>query len=283
MSRLPARGRATGQSGRSDIADILIAVPVRNEAARVGGCLASIGLAVDALQREAQLERRPVPRVITVAALDCCTDRTAEVVARFPWVRTLHAAVGRVGAARSVAVAHGLELTAAAAAAQTWILNTDADSRVPRDWLIHQVGQADAGADLVCGLVDPDQIECGPTRYAAWRAAYLRVDGHPHVHGANLGIRADCYLDCGGFAGRAAHEDVSLVRAAETRGWHVVASRGATVRTSGRPEGRVEAGGFAGYLRACLLPNDAHSASMPHALPSRLMPPALPALTEASA
>ena len=70
------------------------------------------------------------------------------------------------------------------------------------------------------------------------------------MHGANLGVRADCYLDCGGFAGRAAHEDVGLVRAAETRGWQVVASRGATVRTSGRPEGRVQVGGFAGYLRA---------------------------------
>jgi cellulose synthase/poly-beta-1,6-N-acetylglucosamine synthase-like glycosyltransferase len=252
MSCLPAPSRATGLSGRPGIADVLIAVPVRNEAARVGGCLSSVGAAVNAFQRDARLGGRPVPRIITVAALDCCTDRTAEVVARFPWVRTRHAAVGRVGAARSIAVAHALELTTAAAA-QTWIVNTDADSRVPRDWLIHQLGQADAGADLVCGLVDPDQIECGPTRYAAWRAAYLRVDGHPHVHGANLGIRADCYLDCGGFANRVAHEDVSLVRAAETRGWHVVASRGATVHTSGRPDGRVEAGGFAGYLRSTVL------------------------------
>ena len=198
-------------------------------------------------------QRRPSgPRVRTVVVLDSCTDQTAEIVADFPWVRPVHAGVGRVGAARSIAVRHGLGLTSAPPAT-TWIVNTDADSRVPRDWLTHQLSLAGIGADLVCGLVDPDPSECGPTRYAAWLAAYRRVDGHPHVHGANLGLRADCYLDCGGFtARRRAHEDVALVRAAEARGWNVVASRGATVRTSGRVEGRVPAGGFAGYLRSCV-------------------------------
>ena len=106
---------------------------------------------------------------------------------------------------------------------------------------------------MVCGLVDPDAGECGPSRYAAWLAGYLRIDGHPHVHGANLGIRADCYLDCGGFAATMrAHEDVALVRTAEARGWSVIASRTATVATSGRDQGRVQAGGFAHYLRACV-------------------------------
>jgi glycosyltransferase involved in cell wall biosynthesis len=250
MLRRPAGHPATASKARPAVTDVLIAVPMRNEAARVAECLESLADAVDALTSSAPAG----PRVTTVAVLDSCTDRTPDIVARFPAVHTVHTKVGRVGAARSIAIRHGLQLTAGLAG-RTWILNTDADSRVPRDWLTHQLRLADAGADLVCGLVDPDQIECGPTRYAAWAAAYLPVDEHPHVHGANLGIRGDCYLDCGGFSAvRRAHEDVGLVRSAQARGWTVVASRGATVHTSGRAEGRVAAGGFAGYLRTCVAP-----------------------------
>ena len=269
MLRSPAVGRSAPQQRRTSITEVVVAVPMRNEASRAADCLVSLGQAIQTLRTDIAPglpSGRPAnqtaggassagqlgPRVHTVVVLDSCTDQTAAVVADFPWVRAIQVDVGRVGAARSVAVRHGLGLTSAPPA-NTWIVNTDADSRVPRDWLTHQLSLAGLGADLVCGLVDPDPSECGPTRYAAWLAAYRRVDGHPHVHGANLGLRADCYLDCGGFtAGRRAHEDLALVRAAEARGWNVVASRGATVRTSGRVEGRVPAGGFAGYLRSCV-------------------------------
>jgi glycosyltransferase involved in cell wall biosynthesis len=261
----PDVDRASVLGARPSVLEVVVAVPVRNEAARVSECLSSLSRAIEALA--GCNGRQFAPRVRTVVVLDSCSDRTAEVVAGFPWVHAVPANLGRVGAARSVAVRQGLGLSSELPA-RTWIVNTDADSRVPQDWLTHQLWLADLGADVVCGLVDPDPAECGPTRYAAWLAAYLRMDGHPHVHGANLGVRGDCYLDCGGFStGRLAHEDVSLVRSAEARGWHVVASRGATVRTSGRTEGRVQLGGFAGYLRACVRPD----------------PEPMPALREASA
>ena len=48
---------------------------------------------------------------------------------------------------------------------------------------------------------------------AAVYARRINDSGHPHVHGANLGIRGSTYLDVGGWANRPAHEDVALVTA----------------------------------------------------------------------
>jgi hypothetical protein len=41
----------------------------------------------------------------------------------------------------------------------TWLANTDADSRVPEDWLVRQLEFADAGWDVVLGSVEPDSAE----------------------------------------------------------------------------------------------------------------------------
>jgi len=79
-----------------------------------------------------------------------------------------------------------------------WLANTDADSVVPRDWLIRMVDAADAGVQVVLGTVAPD-VELPQTLRAAWIARHQLHDGHPHIHGANLGIRADTYLALGGW------------------------------------------------------------------------------------
>jgi hypothetical protein len=84
-----------------------------------------------------------------------------------------------------------------------------------------------------------------------FRKTYLiHPDGsHPHVHGANLGVRADAYLRAGGWQSLATAEDHDL--------WNRLLEIGSsrrsighmTVLTSGRRIGRAPRG-FAGALIA---------------------------------
>ena len=83
---------------------------------------------------------------------------------------------------------------------------------------------------------------------AAWRLRHRLADGHPHVHGANLGVRGDTYLAAGGFRNVAAHEDVLLRDAVRALGGIVVSTGSGPVLTSGRQRGRAPAG-LAHYLR----------------------------------
>jgi GT2 family glycosyltransferase len=228
---------------------VLVVVPVRDEEELVGQCLDALEVAVDRVT--AQPSHSPsgeALRVRTIVVLDRCVDGSAEVVAGRPWAETVVSTAGRVGAARAFGVQVGLA-THDVAPHQIWIATTDADSRVPPDWLTHQLDLARHGAQMFRGLVEPDIGDCGPAAYAAWQSRYLRRDGHPHVHGASLGVRADAYQACGGFDPLAmVDEDVRLFRNAEQRSLAIIASATATVATSGRLLGRVAGPGFAAYL-----------------------------------
>jgi hypothetical protein len=105
---------------------------------------------------------------------------------------------------------------------------------------------ADAGVDLVTGTVEPDDELDAATR-ARWRVRHLLRDGHPHVHGANLGVRLTAYDAAGGFDPVEVHEDVALVERVRASGATCLATASIHVRTSGRTVGRTP-GGFAGYL-----------------------------------
>ena len=84
---------------------------------------------------------------------------------------------------------------------------------------------------------------------AAYRAkSHRRGGGHGHVHGANMGFRADAYWATGGFAPLASGEDVDLVRRFEEAGRHIHRDGGLSVVTSAREQGRAPRG-FANYLR----------------------------------
>lgn len=221
---------------------VVVAVPVRDEELLLGRCLDSVVGAVAALH-----EARPGLATTVVLALDRCVDRSAEVAAR-PGVVLVEADLGSVGRARSVAVARGLAAVAATGAptAATWVANTDADCAVPQDWLVQHVHLAEAGADLVVGTVVPDHV-ADPRVLRAWRARHELREGHRHVHGANLGVRATAYLEVGGFAPLPVHEDVALVEAVRAGGRPWVATDRGRVRTSARATSRVE-GGFAAFL-----------------------------------
>jgi hypothetical protein len=227
---------------------VAVVVPARDEAERIGECLRALVLAARRLGSSGRLGARAALRVRTIVVLDVCTDRSAWVAAGHPGVELVHCRAGRVGAARAAGVAHVLR-TEVSPPERIWIATTDADSTVPVDWLSHQVELAEQGAALFRGLVEPDARDCDRSAYRAWSDSYHRGPDHPHVHGANLGVRGDAYLACGGFdAFAAADEDVALVRRARELTLPIVASAGAVVTTSGRLVGRVPAGGFAEYL-----------------------------------
>ena len=71
---------------------------------------------------------------------------------------------------------------------------------------------------------------------------------HPHVHGANLGIRASAYLAAGGFRPLRTAEDHALLATAAQAGRSVVQAGDVAVETSGRRLARAPLG-FSHLLR----------------------------------
>ncbi len=219
-----------------------VVIPARDEMARIDGCLAAVTDSATRLRRA-----HPGVEVRVVVVADACTDQTAQRLAEWPDVHMMLTSAGRVGAARAAGVRHLLDAHVEAAA-RLWIANTDADSLVPPDWLLVQHDAARRGTALLLGTVRPDPGETDATLSARWYARHQLSDGHRHVHGANLGVRADWYQAAGGFPDVAAHEDVALARAVTAAGGVVEPTGAAPVVTSARRHGRAP-DGLAGYLR----------------------------------
>ncbi len=217
-----------------------VVVPARDEEQHLGATLESVLVAAHVVRRGWGVQ------VEVTVVLDSCTDGSADVVRHYPGVHAVTADVGVVGAARAAGVEHAARTTPARSRA--WIACADADTRVPESWLSAQLLLAQHGYDLVIGTVTPDPADLRPRLLRAWRARHQLGEGHPHVHGANLGFALSAYLRVGGFADLASGEDVDLVerlRAARVP-WR--ATDRTRVLTSGRHLGRAEAG-FAAYLR----------------------------------
>lgn len=224
------------------IREVGVVVPARNEEDRLGRCLDSIRVAIAQLHRQSS----SAIGVRVVVVLDRCSDSSADIVTRYPNVETITTETGNVGTARALGTAS--LLTDTSKPQTVWLANTDADSIVPADWLIRMLHEARRGADLVLGTVEPDE-SAGRLLRQAWQALHDAGDGHPHVHGANLGIRASTYLELGGWNAYPTGEDVALVRAAETSRTVRIARIGAIpVITSTRFTGRAPHG-FADYLQ----------------------------------
>ena len=227
---------------------LLVVVPAHDEERLLPGCMAS-------LQRAA---RHPALARICVriaVVLDRCADRSGELVS--PLLRTsdllLEQRDGNVGVARRLGVGSLLASEAGRPGATVWIATTDADSRVPQDWLARQLALAEAGADAVAGTIAVadwrEQPRSTRDRFLARYADDVRPGAHGHVHGANLGVRGSAYEAVGGLSGLPLAEDHALVEALETRGARVVRPPSLRVVTSGRRESRAP-GGFSDHLRA---------------------------------
>ncbi|MCD2186942.1 glycosyltransferase [Actinomycetospora soli] len=213
-----------------------VVVPVHDEEALLGGCLEALDRAARWVHGSASV------RVVVV--LDSCRDASREI-AREHGAETIAVAARNVGVARDAGFRALLD---GPGAVPDWIATTDADSRVPPDWLLAQLAAYGRGADARVGAVYVDDWDGHGRSTREWfRTVYdAAADPHPHVHGANLGVRREAYERCGGFRGLAVGEDVSLVAALDAGGL-VHRSRRSPVLTSGRRIARA-AGGFATRL-----------------------------------
>ncbi|HEX5301096.1 MAG TPA: glycosyltransferase [Streptosporangiaceae bacterium] len=235
-------------SGR--IAAAGVVVPAHNEEELLPACLA-------ALRQAAGAAGVPV-RLLVVA--DACTDATATVAAA-AGAEVIRIRARNVGAARAAGMARLLRRTegtdpaatelATTGLAETWLATTDADTVVPPGWLRRQLRYAGQGWDVVLGTVTvTDWAGHPPHTPAAFEARYEFGAGpHPHVHGANLGIRASAYLAAGGFRPLRTAEDHALLAAATEAGCQVLQAADITVETSARRQARAPRG-FSHALRA---------------------------------
>lgn len=220
---------------------VQVVVPARDEERLLPRCLESLEVACAELRRS-----RPGLRVDVTVVLDRCVDRSAEVVGH-AGVRRVTVDHGNVGATRHAGIREALETAALmdVGADDLWIACTDADTVVPVHWLTGQVELSEVH-DVVIGTVEPLGLT-DTSVLAEWRARHHLIEGHPHVHGANLGLRGSAYLEVGGFRPMESDEDVDLVRRIRAHSARWVATDTVRVASSARRTGRCRAG-FADYL-----------------------------------
>ncbi|MCU1396354.1 MAG: hypothetical protein JWM34_4782 [Ilumatobacteraceae bacterium] len=231
--------------------EIVVGVPACNEEQLVERSIRSILAAADAVASRATVR--------VVVACDDCVDETVAIVARMAVADDrLDVIVGTwrsAGACRSAAIEAGLQFAGLARHddANVWIATTDADTVVPEDWLVEHLGSWAVGDHAIAGIV---QLLADDALTAAvatsFRANYaVGADTHSHVHGANLGVRADAYRSVGGFPSITLSEDHALWRALLAAGFRCRSSVALWVSTSGRLVSRAP-GGFADTLAGAL-------------------------------
>ena len=207
-----------------------IVVPARDEAAGIARCLRAVRIAV----AEAGL-----PAAVCVVA-DRCRDETAEIAAGYADV-VVNERPLTMGELRNTGVAALRGLPTGA-----WLLSTDADTVVPRTWVLDHLRYAHAGADVVAGMADLDDPTSLTPEVLGRYTRLLAVGGHAYA--ANLGVRAALFERIGGFPAVAVGEEHALLARARTAGGRVVHAADVRVRTSARTRGRAE-GGLADLLR----------------------------------
>lgn len=224
---------------------ISVIIPARNEEQLLRRCLRSVARALASLPSSTTFD--------LVVAVDSSTDHTWEIAANE--VEGLGAVVctdaGAVGRARAAATDVALQRYRGPYDS-CWLANTDADCIVPPDWLNEQLALAAKNVDAIAGTVAVDSFEDHLAIVRErFRATYLiRPDGsHAHVHGANLGFRADSYLRAGGWRDLSTGEDHDLWDRLSRAGARKVSVSRLQVLTSGRRIGRAPHG-FAEALAA---------------------------------
>jgi glycosyltransferase involved in cell wall biosynthesis len=217
-----------------------VVVPAHNEADYLPGCLQALNIAIAEVS----------VTVDVVVVLDACQDESSSAAAAF---RCLPIEAHNVGAARRAGFAALLKARHEAVVDERcWLATTDADTLVPHDWLARMLVYADEGWDAVAGTVQVTDWadhwgEAAERVRQRWLNGYDGTDHHHHVHGANLGMRADCYLQVGGMPAVALSEDASLVTAMTAAGRRVRHAADLPVLTSSRSTPRAR-GGFGTLL-----------------------------------
>lgn len=270
--RLPNRPPWSGRIARWSVLsngpagplDAVIAIPARDEAARIEACL-------DACSHSAERSGLRV-RLLVLAngTRDDTVDRALAWAVRHRRPITLvdidfTAPSAHAGAARRLA----LEIASLDAGPRSMLLTTDADARPRADWVEANVARLCAGASLVCGRVALDPVEAcllpAPVRAVGeiegrYKAATLELQHlldpdpwnpwphHGSASGASLAIRVADLAAVGGVPLVACGEDRALARRVRVQGLPVVHADEVEIQVSCRLRGRAE-NGMADALR----------------------------------
>lgn len=246
--------------------EAIVAIPVRNEAERIGVCL-------DALAAQAGV--RPGFLGIVLLVNNTTDDTLAVVEAARPSlpheVRVIvrDSEDANAGWARRGAMNAAAEWLEASGTSGV-VLTTDADSRVASDWVARNLLALAAGADAVAGTVALDPAEAArlsPALQARGRseaeyhvlldelAALTDPDpddpwpNHTVESGATLAVTLAAYRQVGGMPPIPLGDDRAFVAKLREHGFKIRHDPSVRVVTSGRLFGRA-AGGVADTMRA---------------------------------
>ncbi len=241
---------------------VAVAIPVRDEAARIAFCLRGLARQQDA----------PPPAVALL--LNNCRDDTAGIVRALVPSLPLHVDLrcvdlpppqAHAGTARSMA----MQRAAALAGPDGVILTTDADSVAPPGWIAENLAALAAGADAVAGraVLDPhearaipealhqaDARECAYAALLDEIASLLDPDPadpwprHDEASGASLCVPVAIWRQVGGMAPLPVGEDRGFVDRLRRHDCRIRHAPDVWVTVSGRTIGRA-AGGMADTIR----------------------------------
>ena len=245
---------------------IIVAVPVKNEAARISACL-------DALLTQT------VPADEIVLLLNNCTDETSRIC------NGMRAGVGKIrivereiaGAVASAGEARRLAMDFAAGLSEDGILlTTDADGVVPPHWIDRNLHAFAKGAEAVCGMAEIDPVEALQITPAMHRDhveecacldlldeidAMLAPDlcdpwpRHQQRSGASIAVRAPVFRTVGGIPAVPVGEDRAFIDRLRLFDVKIRHAPEIVVTVSGRLEGRA-AGGMADTMKRRLQKRD---------------------------
>lgn len=242
----------------------VVAVPVKNEAERIGGCLTAL----------AGQDGVEPGDLLVVLLLNNCDDGTAEVVRELAPILSLPLEMHHVELPEPFANAGwARKLAMDAALERVWpgglILTTDADTLVEQDWVAACRREIAAGVDAVAGYVMADPVELmelpgGILERGALEWDYqqlaaeleARADPLPHDRwprhnqncGASAALTAAAYRRIGGLPPLRVGEDRALFEALAYYDFKARHSLEVQVVTSARMEGRA-LGGLSDAIR----------------------------------
>lgn len=244
----------------------IVAIPVRDEAERIGACLAALDGQTGLAPGEAGI----------VLLVNNSSDGTIDVVADLAPRLTLPLRVvernspdANAGWARRGAMHAAAEWLEEVGAARGAILTTDADSHVAPDWIARNLATLDAGADAVAGQIvldeqDEASLPASLRARGALEEAYerlltelnARIDPeandpwptHWTQSGASLGVTLAAYRHVDGMPPIALGDDRAFVSRLRAANLVVRHTPEIVVATSGRLEGRAK-GGVADTMR----------------------------------
>lgn len=250
----------------------VVAIPVRNEAERIGACLEAL-----AAQQGIRASGLGV-----VAFLNNCTDATAHVVAALqPSLGIPVRMIERSYEGANAGWARREAMEAAAAwleegdTADGVILTTDADSRVSPDWVRRNLAAITDGVDAVAGRIALDEVDAARLPDALHARGRLEggyearlvelealIDPVPHdpwprhwtTSGATLAVRLSTYRRVGGMPPLAVGEDKAFVSSLLSSDARVRHDPDILVVTSGRLDGRAPGGAADTMKLRCEVP-----------------------------